>query len=104
MSMASNRSSSKYKDRTGELYGRWLVISYAGPDKRGDATWLCECQCPKKTRRVVSAKRLKTGKSLSCGCLKKERLSKRATHGFTRTGLKQPPEYQSWTHMIQRCT
>ena len=37
------------------------------------AQWLCRCNCVEHNEKVVQAVHLKSGKILSCGCLKKER-------------------------------
>ena len=50
------------EDLTGLLFGSWKVISPAE-----NYSWLCECQCPLHTRRVVLASSLKKGRSKSCG-------------------------------------
>jgi hypothetical protein len=34
--------------------------------------WLCECQCPLKTRKIVWGGNLRNGNSRSCGCIKHE--------------------------------
>ena len=55
-------------------YGRLLVIEYKGKDDRGKHMWLCKCDCG--NFKVVVGDNLSSGKSKSCGCLKKEFLSK----------------------------
>ncbi len=92
----------KYKDRTGERFGRLIVVSYAGPDKVGNARWHCRCDCGNEVA-AVFVKALKTGNTRSCGCLRIEAVQARSTHGATRGG-KRMPEYYSYKHMIQRCT
>jgi len=53
-------------DMIGKTYGRWTVIGY-GHDNRHA---LCKCSCG--TTREVRVDHLKDGRSLSCGCIKKE--------------------------------
>lgn len=75
--------------------GRWTVIErhYNG---KGEY-WLCECKCG--TRRVVYGKRLIEGRSKSCGCLKKEKISQRnMIHG--RYGLR---IHTTYLNMKSRC-
>ncbi|HEU5013919.1 MAG TPA: hypothetical protein VFT66_15470 [Roseiflexaceae bacterium] len=56
-------------DLTGQHIGRWYIHSYAG--RRNDNThWHCRCACG--TERIVSGKSLTTGRSQSCGCLRRE--------------------------------
>lgn len=64
----------KVTDETGNRYGRWAVLRYAGCDKKGAAQWLCHCDCG--AERVVAGSSLRYGNSQSCGCLRRERASK----------------------------
>lgn len=50
---------------------RWTVLSEA-EKKNGERMYKCQCDCG--TIKIVNAKNLKYGKSLSCGCLAKEKL------------------------------
>jgi hypothetical protein len=63
----SSRSLPRYNfiDRTGQRFGRWVVVSRA-PNHLHGAQWLCRCDCG--TERVVAASRLARGRSQSCGC------------------------------------
>ena len=65
----------KFKDRTGERYGRLLVLEHYGKDQRGKHLWKCVCDCGNE--KIVVGDNLSSGKSNSCGCLKKEFLSKK---------------------------
>lgn len=56
----------KFSDRTGQRFGRWLVLSFEGQGK-----WLCLCDCGNE--RSVLIKNLINGRSQSCGCLGSER-------------------------------
>ena len=58
------------KNETGNRYGRLTVIRYDHTDKRQGAYWLCACDCGCTT--VVKGNRLRTGKTKSCGCIKRE--------------------------------
>ena len=65
----------RFLDRTNKRYGRLLVIMHKGKDIRGKHLWLCKCDCGNE--KVVVSDNLSSGKSKSCGCLKKEFLSKK---------------------------
>lgn len=65
----------RFLDRTNIRYGRLLVVEHKGKDNRGKHLWLCRCDCGNE--KVVVADNLSSGKSKSCGCLKKEFLSKK---------------------------
>ena len=57
----------------GKKFGHLTVISRQGSDKRGEALWECECDCPAHTKLIVLGSNLRTGHTTSCGC---ERRSK----------------------------
>lgn len=65
----------RFLDRTNMRYGRLLVIKHAGKDKRNKHLWLCKCDCGNE--KVVVADNLSSGKSKSCGCLKREFFAKK---------------------------
>lgn len=57
------------KDLTGQRFGRYTVIGFAGV-KNKTAYWKCRCDCGNE--RVVSGAELRRGKSKSCGCLHRD--------------------------------
>lgn len=84
------------QDLTGKQFGRWTVL---GPAlKQGPHVCvLCACECG--TVRVVQAPNLRSGRSVSCGCFRREDPPRRfTTHGGCGT-----PEYQVWEQMKARC-
>lgn len=88
-------------DLTGKKFGRWSVI---GVSQKGDTSilfWDCICECGGKNS--VRGSYLKSGASLSCGCLKKEMAYKRIIHGNSRS-KGNTGEYRSWQAMKARCT
>lgn len=60
----------------GDKFGRLKVIEYAGRNYRNRKTWLCKCDCGNK--KVISQDDLKSGKTNSCGCLRKEMMSEKS--------------------------
>lgn len=64
------RKSKPKIDLTGQSFGRWTVLEYVKPGK-----WKCECSCENHTIKLVEGRNLRGGKTLSCGCLQKERTS-----------------------------
>lgn len=59
-------------DLTGEVFGRLKVLGFDHISNDGASYWLCECSCKNRTRLVVRGYNLKVGKTLSCGCLRRE--------------------------------
>lgn len=51
------------------------MVEHKGKDGRGKHLWLCKCDCGNE--KIVVADNLSSGKLKSCGCLKKEFLSKK---------------------------
>jgi hypothetical protein len=86
-----------FQDLTGNRYGRWTAVRYAGNSK-----WFCRCDCG--TERAVSTPTLKSGISTSCGCYMVESVSVKNTHhGAAAKGVRSGA-YRSWDGIIQRCT
>lgn len=61
-------------DLIGQKFGHLTVIQRNGSDGRGEAKWLCECDCKNHTQISVLSSNLRTGHTTSCGC-------ERASHG-----------------------
>lgn len=76
----------RFQDLTGQRFGRWTVLAYAGHDKYRASYWQCRCDCG-NTKRVRGGD-MRRGKSICCG----------RTHG--KWGC---PSHNSWSDMIQRC-
>lgn len=86
----------KYIDITNQRFGRLVAHRLVENDKRG-AFWYCTCDCGGDT--TVNGNILRSGRTLSCGCLQKEVTAAQ----FTTHGLSHSPEYKIWNSMIQRC-
>ena len=88
----------KVIDLHGLRFGRLLIKSRGENSVKGNAKWVCVCDCGKET--IVVGTSLRSEKTLSCGCLKKERIGNlNRTHSRTRTR-----EYNSWRGMKRRCS
>ena len=61
----------QYKDLTGRHFGDWTVLKLAERGRNGEIRWLCQCKCG--TVRSVSARRLASGVTTSCGCSKNKK-------------------------------
>lgn len=87
-------------DLTGQRFGRLTVVKRSENNKQGSVRWECLCECG--NQKIVGGGNLRNGTTKSCGCLNKEKTTKRnkskATHGESRTRL-----YQTWRNMIRRC-
>lgn len=84
------------KDLTGKKFGRLTVVKRA-ENKGNRRMWLCECECG--NIKIIPAKGLLSGKSLSCGCYQREQTSKaNIEHGMTGKRL-----YRIWKGMKSRC-
>lgn len=81
----------RFKDRTGDAYGDWTVLSYAGMRSK-NPYWNCRCACG--VERTISGCHLP--KSGGCGCA-----AGRSKHGHTSGG--RTAEYTAWRGMIARC-
>lgn len=83
----------------GEKFGRWTVVSPAD-SLGGERASKCRCDCG--AERVVKTRNLRSGRSNSCGCFKRDqaRIQPKAT---TTHGLSGAPEYTIWVSMRGRC-
>lgn len=95
-------------DLAGRKFGRWTALERVPRNtaaKSRSALWLCRCLCG--VEKIVNAQSLRTGRSLSCGCLATELRREQAakmraaknTHGYYGS-----PTHRSWHAMLSRCT
>ena len=66
---------------TGQIFHRWTVLEDYELTPKGERKWHCRCTCGKE--RYVLERSLKSGGSVSCGCLRKERVSQSRTPDLT---------------------
>ena len=91
----------------GVQFGRWTVIAPAANDNRNRKRVVCKCSCDKQTVRLVRYFSLVTGRSQSCGCLQREKVSPIAEQigkENTKHGQYLTAEYRAWCGMKNRCT
>jgi hypothetical protein len=78
-------------DRTGQRFGKLVVIAEAGRNKNKKVLWECVCDCGGKT--TIPAGSLVTGNTTSCGCV---------IPNFKHGGWKKS-SYNTWRAMMRRC-
>lgn len=89
------------KDILNKKYGRLLATSILG--KMGGHYYIkCVCDCGKLI--TVTANNLKRNHTLSCGCLRYERLRKANTKHGQKGRIYSSPEYRAWVLMKGRCS
>ena len=81
-----------FRVKSGERYGRWLVL---GRFKRESNSSQAFCKCDCGTEKYVRFTHLKSGRSVSCGCYRKELYT---VHGKSDFRI-----YQVWADMKGRC-
>jgi hypothetical protein len=93
----------RFKNLTGQKFGRLSPIQYLGTDKHYNGYWLCQCDCGNIL--PVRTNSLTTGKSKSCGCYRNDNnrsnvidRNSNFKHGLVNSSL-----YHSYDNMIQRC-
>lgn len=74
------------KNMVGHKFGRLLVLEPAGTKysksgKSRRAMWMCACDCGNNT--IVDGRALRSGRTLSCGCFHRDKLSKIMTNDLT---------------------
>jgi hypothetical protein len=80
----------------GTVFGRLTVIEPARTPG-GRCAFLCRCECGQE--KIVDAANLRSGNTISCGCLHREQLRQRST----RHGLRHHEHYARWGDMTGRC-
>ena len=80
-------------DLAGKRYGRLVLIEVVGTNSARQRVWKCCCDCG--TEHFASQAHLTSGKTTSCGCYRKERVTK---HGMIGT-----PEWFAYQHAKARC-
>lgn len=78
------------------VFGR-LTVRSRGENRK----WNCVCVCGNAI--ATQKSNLRSGNTLSCGCLARELLRARKTHGHKCDG-RYTPEYIAWCNAIARCT
>lgn len=80
---------SRFKDLTGQRFGRLTVIKQALPKRKTYSEWICLCDC--KTIKTIACRALLKGATVSCGCYKRK-------HGCSKTRL-----YNIYISIKKRC-
>lgn len=85
-------------DITGQRFGRLVVTSlHHERNKDNGAMFLCACDCG--VEKIIHGSAIRSGRTKSCGCLRKEVLGSSGTkHGMCGTGA-----WHSWRDMMKRC-
>lgn len=88
-----------FQNLAGLTIGSWKVVSRAENGTGGRTRWRCLCACG--TEKIVPSCHLKSGKSVSCGCVRPSGDKHPAfKHGGKRDHARM---YRTWCNIIQRC-
>jgi len=86
----------KFKNLTGQRFGRLIARQPIREGRNKAIYWLCECDCG-NTAKVVPSN-LRNGHIRSCGCFRRQvAISFNTTHGLSKTRFN-----QTWRDMIDR--
>lgn len=85
-------------DLRNKIFGRLTTLKIAGRTRSGDLVWLCRCSCKRGRLANVIASALKSGRTKSCGCFRRDHPG-RLIHG-----MEGSREYSSWCAMKSRCS
>jgi hypothetical protein len=85
---------------TGQRFNKLVVLSLAGKDAYGNATWLCQCDCGNK--KVIVGMNLRKNMTTSCGCLHKEIAKKLMTDMNTIHNQSYTKEYKTHNSNMYR--
>ena len=95
-SCGCNWHTTKAEDLTGKRFGQLTVIRRAENQNGAHASWVCKCICGNEC--TVTSDHLKSGNTVSCGCVGAKALQPHKTHGMSGSRL-----YKVWRNMVQRC-
>lgn len=85
-------------DLIGHKFNRLTVICRSEKKSKANIIWNCECDCGNFID--VASLKLRSNQTKSCGCLKRELISKvNKTHGMSN----KTPTYKTWKEMRSRC-
>ena len=89
----------EFMDKAGQKYGRLTVLGLSNTKtKTGHLMWRCQCECGNLC--VIAGSDLTTGRTKSCGCIRRNATKERATkHGKSKCYRL----YQTWQNMKKRC-
>lgn len=82
------------------MFGRLKVLEELPERKNGHIVCLCKCICG-NTKKVI-LNDLKSGRTLSCGCLQKEQ-ARKAKKKYDFSDIRQKRLYGVWKDIKQRC-
>lgn len=102
LSKTPNKRYGEVYDMRGEIFGELTVISFAGKDKQGRAKWLCKCSCG--VSKVISARSLKSGSTISCGHVNRANSAERMRKLSTTHGASHEPWFNNYLAMVNRIT
>ena len=87
----------------GERFGRLIALQLIRSKSAKRSVFSCRCRCDCGARLDVVENNLRTGNTQSCGCLQREVMSERITHGHARQD-QHSAEYRTWQGILTRCT
>lgn len=73
---AKKRALENIADKTGQRFGRLIAVRPTEQRRQGSVVWECICDCGNTA--YVAGNMLGCGNTSSCGCLRKELMTKRA--------------------------
>ena len=85
----------------GKKFNRLTVIEFLHVDKYYNSYWLCRCDCGKEVK--VTAGRLRSGSSKSCGCYMRLRSKETCIERNYKHGLSKSRLYNIWSNIKSRC-
>lgn len=78
----------------GKTFGHLTVIARDGSDHRGEAKWLCQCDCGYSQPISVLGSNLRTGHTTSCGCDRRSKGEQKIANILLKNQIKFITEYR----------
>ena len=89
------------EDLKGKKFNRLTVIEYVKKDKYYNSYWLCKCDCGNEV--IVTAGRLRSGHTQSCGCYMKERSKETCVKRNEKHLMSKTRIHRIWCNIKARC-
>lgn len=91
----------RFKDITGQVFGRLTILGFSHQDERYKSFWLCQCACG--NTHVGQGYKLTSGELVSCGCFQKERQRESGKRHRTHGHGYGTQVYKAWQSLKDRC-
>lgn len=97
------RSKKEIDSFIGKIFNRWKILNIKSNNNTKYKRLIAECLCECGNVKTITLSSLINNMSKSCGCYRKEIVSKlHTTHGHAKQGFNRSKTYKAWSQMLTR--